>query len=78
MTNLPLSIPPNHLSPPLAARVAGGGAIWLIGRVVLGGLFGPRRRRGVVPASGEAEADDAQRQGKRGLHAGGNLPGAPC
>jgi putative oxidoreductase len=39
MTNLPLSIPPNHLSLPLAARVAGGGAIWLLARVVLGGLF---------------------------------------
>jgi len=28
-----------YVSPSLANRAAGGGAIWLIGRVVLGGLF---------------------------------------
>jgi putative oxidoreductase len=39
MTNLPLSMSPNHMSLPLAARVTGGGAIWLLGRVILGGLF---------------------------------------
>ena len=29
----------DYVSPSLAHRTAGGGAIWLIGRVVLGGLF---------------------------------------
>ena len=29
----------DYVAIPLAARVSGGGAIWLIGRVVLGGLF---------------------------------------
>src|ERR1044072_6130830 len=29
----------DYVSPALAFRVPGGGAIWLIGRVVLGGLF---------------------------------------
>ncbi len=39
MTNLPLTIAPNHMSLPLAARVSGGGSIWLLGRIILGGLF---------------------------------------
>ena len=39
MTNLPLTIPQHHVSLPLAERVAGGGVIWLFGRVLLGGLF---------------------------------------
>ena len=29
----------DYVSPALAFRVSGGGAIWLVGRVVLGGLF---------------------------------------
>ncbi len=29
----------DYVSPALAFRVSGGGAIWLIGRVILGGLF---------------------------------------
>lgn len=42
MTNVPLTVPqhyPAGMSLPLADRVAGGGLIWLLGRVVLGGLF---------------------------------------
>jgi putative oxidoreductase len=39
MSNLPLTMPHHHLSLPLAERVAGGGFIWLVARLVLGGLF---------------------------------------
>ncbi|MGH6767763.1 MAG: DoxX family protein [Xanthobacteraceae bacterium] len=39
MTNLPLAMSRNNISLPLADRVAGGGMIWLLARVVLGGLF---------------------------------------
>ena len=44
MTNIPYPMPhdqmPHHeMSLPLADRVAGGGLIWLLGRVLIGGLF---------------------------------------
>ena len=39
MTNLPLTMPHHHTALPLADRVTGGGLIWLMARVVLGGLF---------------------------------------
>jgi putative oxidoreductase len=39
MANMQLTYPSEHLSLPLADRVLGGREIWLLGRVVLGGLF---------------------------------------
>jgi putative oxidoreductase len=39
MTNLPMTLPHHHMSLPLADRVTGGGMIWLMARVILGGLF---------------------------------------
>jgi putative oxidoreductase len=41
MTNAQWTVPhdPNHLSLPLNERIAGGRAMWLIGRLLIGGLF---------------------------------------
>jgi putative oxidoreductase len=39
MANAQWTMNRDYVAIPLAARVAGGGAIWLLGRVVLGGLF---------------------------------------
>ncbi|MCC6888108.1 MAG: DoxX family protein [Hyphomicrobiales bacterium] len=39
MTDYSLGMRRHNVSLPLAERVAGGGLIWLLGRVVLGGLF---------------------------------------
>jgi putative oxidoreductase len=56
MTNLPLTVPHHsHLALPLADRVSGGGAIWLLARVVLGGLFlmsGVEKLMGLEPFAG--------------------------
>jgi putative oxidoreductase len=40
MTNVPWTAPhDHHLSLPLNERIAGGRAMWLIGRLIIGGLF---------------------------------------
>ena len=41
MTNAQWTVPhdPNHLSLPLNERIAGGRGMWLIGRLLIGGLF---------------------------------------
>jgi len=43
MANIPYSashdIPHHEMSLPLAERVVGGGLIWLLGRVIIGGVF---------------------------------------
>jgi putative oxidoreductase len=39
MANAQWLVPQQHVSLPLAERVTGGGVLWLLGRVMIGGLF---------------------------------------